>query len=108
MTRADDELIELEERLVARAVVRLRARVMAVVFGTVGGAGLFSATVWLVVRGGEQVGLHLGLLEHYFPGYSVTWPGAFVGLGYGSFVGAVVGWTGAWVYNRVAREPAVR
>lgn len=100
---ADDRQSATREReLLAAAVARLRAGVMAVVFGMVGGAGLFLATVWLLVRGGTNVGKHLSLLGHYFPGYAVTWPGSFLGLFYGALTGAVVGWLVAWVYNRVA------
>jgi hypothetical protein len=93
---------QFESALLRTAVVRLRSRVMAVVFAMVGGAGLFLATAWLLVRRGTDVGLHLSLLNNYFPGYSVTWPGAFIGLLYGALVGAVIGWSLAWVYNRVA------
>jgi ABC-type nitrate/sulfonate/bicarbonate transport system permease component len=75
---------------------------MAVVFGMVGGVGLSLATAWLVIRGGENVGKHLGLLRYYFPGYSVTWSGTVLGLFYGALVGALVGWLVAWIYNRVA------
>ena len=84
------------------AVARLRAGVMAVVFGMTGGALLFLATVWLVIRGGPNVGKHLRLLSNYFPGYTVTWGGAVMGFLYGAAVGAVVGWLVAWVYNWVA------
>ena len=69
---ADKTQVE-EWELVRPAIARLRASVMAVVFALVGGTGLFLATVWLVVRGGPNVGVHLGLLANYFPGYSVTW-----------------------------------
>lgn len=93
---------EEERELVASAIVRLRARVVALVFCMLGAAGLFIATAWLVLRGGEQVGLHLGLLANYFPGYTVTWPGAFVGAGYGGALGLGVGYSVAWIYNRVA------
>lgn len=84
------------------AIARLRAGVMAVVFGMVGGFGLFAATVWLLIRGGPNVGQHLRLLVNYFPGYSVTWQGAIIGLVYGTLVGAGIGWMVAWIYNRVA------
>jgi len=100
MTVADVEARERE--LVGAAIVRLRARVMAVVFGWVGGCGLFVATAWLIVRGGPNVGQHLVLLRNYFPGYSVTWPGAFLGFLYGAAVGALLGWAIASIYNRVA------
>ena len=84
------------------AIVRLRARVMALVFGMVGGVGLFLATVWLLILGGEDVGAHLGLLGNYLPGYTVTWWGAFTGFGYGALIGALIGRAVARVYNQVA------
>ncbi len=92
----------VERQLVGAAIVRLRARVMAFVFAAVCGVGLFVATIWLVVRGGENVGYHLGLLSNYFPGYRVTVPGAFVGAAYAAVLGGIVGWVTAWIYNRVA------
>lgn len=88
--------------LIQSAVARLRASVMAVVFGLTGGIGLWFATIWLVLRGGQNVGYHLGLLSNYFPGYTVSWGGAFLGLCYGAIVGGLVGWSLAWIYNRVA------
>ena len=95
-----------ESELLRGAIARLRASVMAVTFGLAGGTGLFVATAWLVIRGGEVVGPHLGLLNNYFPGYSVTWIGAFVGAFYGALVGAAAGWVLAWTYNRVADRGA--
>lgn len=91
-----------EERLIRAAIARMRAGVMAIVFGMVGGAGLSVATAWLLIRGGENVGQNLGLLRHYLPGYSVTWPGAVVGLVYGAVLGALAGWSLARVYNAIA------
>ena len=85
--------------LIETAVARLRAGVLAI-----GGAGLFVATAWLLIKGGENVGATLGLLGNYLPGYAVTWPGAAVGLLYGAAIGAAMGWTLARVYNRLARR----
>lgn len=90
-----------ERALIERAVVRMRARIMAVVFGMLGGTALFLATAWLLLRGGPMVGQHLGLLGHYFPGYTVTWPGAFLGFVYGALVGGLLGYAVAWVYNQL-------
>jgi hypothetical protein len=42
------------------------------------------------------------LLRYYLPGYSVTWPGAFLGFFYGVLLGVVVGGMTGWIYNRVA------
>lgn len=90
------------EQFVRQSVARLRSSVMAVVFGLVGGLGIFLATLWLVIRGGVDIGAHLGLLRNYLPGYSVTWGGSLVGLIYGCLLGAAIGWSVAWIYNRVA------
>lgn len=95
-----------EVELIASAVARLRAGIMALVFGFCGGLGLFLATVWLVVQGGPNVGRHLGLLSNYFPGYSVSWTGALLGLIYGALLGGVIGYSLAWIYNRLARPRA--
>ncbi|REK08480.1 MAG: hypothetical protein DWQ36_08905 [Acidobacteria bacterium] len=91
-----------EEIILRRAVARLRAAVMAVTFGATGGAALFLATAWLLLRGGENVGQHLGLLRNYLPGYSVTWGGAVLGLAYGVVLGGIAGASLAWTYNRIA------
>jgi hypothetical protein len=97
-----------EEELIQAAIARMRAGIMAIVFGLMGGTGLFLATAWLLIRGGRNVGQTLGLLGHYFPGYEVTWPGSLIGLFYGALVGAVVGGSVAWIYNRVARWSEAR
>jgi len=90
-----------EEVLIRSAVARLRAGILAIVCGLLAGAGLFLATVWLVLQGGETVGPHLGLLRYYLPGYSVTWSGALLGFFYGLLLGVVVGGLIGWIYNRV-------
>ena len=96
------DLEKRQEQALAKTVARLRSGVMATVFGMTCGVGLWLATVWLVVRGGARVGEHLALLRYYFPGYSVSWGGAFVGLAYGLLTGAVTGFALAWLYNRLA------
>lgn len=100
----DSGLNSLERSLLEASVVRMRARVMGLGLGAMCGSGLFLVTAWLVIRGGPDVGRHLGLLRHYLPGYSVTWPGAVLGFGYGALIGAVAGWLLARVYNRVAKR----
>ena len=92
---------EHEVELIHSAIARLRAGIMAIVFGMVGGTGLLVATVWLLIRGGPMVGKTLGLLGNYFPGYTVTWGGSLIGFFYGAVLGALLGWSVAWIYNRV-------
>jgi hypothetical protein len=55
-----------------------------------------------VLRGGDPVGPHLGLLAQFFPGYSVSWPGVALGFLYGASTGALVGAFLAATYNRIA------
>lgn len=91
-----------EAEILAAHVARLRASVMAASFALLGGVGLFLATAWLLIQGGDPVGPHLSLLGNYFPGYAVTWGGACIGLGWGALVGGIVGWSLASIYNRLA------
>ena len=83
-------------------VARLRAGIVAIVVGLFSGAGLAVATLWLVVRGGPNVGQHLSLLRYYFPGYTVSPLGAMVGFCYAALIGALLGWSTAWIYNSIA------
>jgi len=93
---------ERERELIANAVARLRAGILAIVGGMLGGLGLFAATAWLLVRGGEHVGQHLQLLAQYYPGYAVSWSGALLGLFYGGVTGAVLGLAVGFLYNGIA------
>ena len=85
-----------------RAAARIQAGVLALVFAAVGGLGVFLMTVWLLIKGGPNVGVHLQLLGQYFWGYSVSWPGCFVGFFYGALVGGVGGWAVGALYNLFA------
>jgi hypothetical protein len=86
---------------VSRAVARIHAGVMALVCAVLCGGGLFIMTLWLVIKGGVNVGAHLGLLSWYFWGYRVTLPGAFVGLFWGALSGGIMGWFIGEVYNLI-------
>lgn len=91
-----------EREIISTTIARLRAGIMAIVCGLLAGTGLLVATIWLVLRGGPNVGQHLILLRNYLPGYTVTPGGAVLGFVYGFVLGGAVGWSTAWVYNRVA------
>lgn len=94
------EDVKLER--IRRPYVELQASVLAFAGAVLGGLGLFIMTVWLVIKGGDTVGPHLGLLGQYFPGYSVSWGGAFLGLFYGALAGGLAGAAVGWIYNFVA------
>ena len=91
-----------EEEQIAKAVVELNAKLLGIVFGTLLGTGLFLVTIFLVVKGGENVGQHLELLSQFFPGYSVTYTGSLIGFAYAFAVGMVIGSVLGAVYNKVA------
>jgi len=84
-----------------RSILRIQAGVLACVGALLGGVGLFTMTVWLVLKGGPHVGAHLELLGQYFIGYSVTWSGSLIGLVYGAVLGGSIGWAIGVIYNRV-------
>jgi len=101
MTGVDMQTIHDEMREVSQVVLRLHATILAVVGSIVTGMGLFIITVWLVLKGGPPVGVHLQLLRHYFIGYSVSWSGSLIGLCYGALLGGVMGWSVGKIYNGV-------
>jgi hypothetical protein len=83
-------------------VLRMNAMMTAVALGVLVGLGLFVATNWLILKGGETVGPHLALLGQFFIGYKVTFLGSVIGLGYGFVSGFVVGFMLAVLHNRFA------
>lgn len=93
------QLSREEDREVRRAILRLNAQAWGMSFGVLLGLGLFVATVVLVLKGGENVGAHLSLLSVYFPGYRVSWPGAFLGFVYAFVLGYALGRVVGTVYN---------
>jgi hypothetical protein len=84
-------------------LVQIFARVdqvaLGLAVGVLSGSGLFLATAILLIKGGERIGPTLQLINNYIPGYSVTWPGAFVGALGGLILGFVLGWTVAFIRN---------
>ena len=98
MTPNGDEDLEL-----GRALARLNARAWGIAAGLLAGGGLFLATVALVIRGGPNPGPHLALLGAYFPGYTVSVAGSFIGFVYGFVLGYGAGRMIGLIYNRLAR-----
>lgn len=90
-----------QELELSRAIQRLNERAWGIAIGLLLGGGLFVATLVLVIRGGPTVGAHLGMLSVYFPGYSVSILGSFVGFVYAFVLGYALGRLVGIVYNRV-------
>jgi tetrahydromethanopterin S-methyltransferase subunit G len=93
--------VDADQELLERAVLKLDGNVWGLVFGILLGLMIFVATNFLLIKGGEVIGPHLGLLSQFLFGYSVSFVGSLIGFGYGLLYGYVAGFVTAWVYNRV-------
>ena len=91
----------VEEELIRRAVLRLNGNILGLVLGSMGALAIFIATNWLVLKGGEEVGPHMQLLDQFFYGYSVTFTGSIIGAAYLFIVGYLCGLFIGWIYNGV-------
>lgn len=98
--KSDDKNQISEEKLFS-GVLWLNVKVLGLALGLLFGLGLFLATNWLVLKGGEVVGPHLQLLSQYFIGYRVSFLGSFIGFAYGFAVGTLSGALIGLIYNKI-------
>jgi hypothetical protein len=80
--------------------MKLNVKALALTAGILWGATVFLATLWLLIRGYD--GTLISRLDHFYFGYSFSYPGAFVGLVWGFVDGTIVGAVFAWLYNKLA------
>jgi hypothetical protein len=90
-----------EEDEIRKAVVRLNGHILGFVMALLGALAIFISTNWLVLKGGEVVGPHMGLIDQFFIGYSVTFPGSLIGAAYAFVIGYASGLFVAMIYNGV-------
>jgi hypothetical protein len=93
--------MDAEEKNIEKAVMVLNAKLLGILLGFLCGFGLFLATIFLVIKGGQHVGEHLVLLRNFFPGYRVTLAGSVIGFFYGFVTGFLVGLVVGAVYNKI-------
>jgi protoporphyrinogen oxidase len=81
------------DELLDAAFARFDATALGAAVGAVAGLGLFLATAFLVLFHGGEPGdtVTLSLLAAYLTGYSVSWPGALLGLLEGGVLGFALG-----------------
>ena len=91
--------IDKADELLIRTFAKVDAIALGISCSLLSGLALGSATVILLIKGGDQIGRNLSLLAQYFPGYSVSWTGSIIGCAYGLVVGFAAGWTLALVRN---------
>lgn len=101
--RASFEPVDQTEMVLERAVLRLNANILGLVLGILSGLVIFIATNFLILKGGQVIGPHLGLLRAFFPYYSVTFLGSIVGFVWGLLSGYVAGFVIASIYNLVVK-----
>ena len=100
----NESLSDEEQRIVTSVITQAHEQSWGIAVGLLLGVGLFAATIWLVLKGGDSVGPHLSLLRAYFPGYSVTFLGGCVGFVYMFVIGYGIGRSVVTLYNRLAAK----
>lgn len=98
--------MKTEDVALQRVMLKLNGRAWGIAVGLLLGLGLFLATNILILKGGPQVGPHLGLLGAYLPGYRVTFLGSVIGFIYMFVIGYAIGRLIGLVYNRMIGAPS--
>ncbi len=96
---AEKQESEAPVEIIRARLLRLNATIHGIVAGLIAGLGIFIATNWLILKGGDVVGPHLSLLGQFFIGYRVTFVGSLIGFAYGFVLGFLVGYFIAKMYN---------
>jgi len=79
--------------------MNLNAKSLGLAGGILWSVMLFLMTL-LSIYTGYAAGF-LEIVESIYPGYGISWPGAFLGIIYGFIDGFVGGYILAWLYNKV-------
>ena len=87
------------DELILHAFAKIDRAAFGVGVGAVLGLLILLATILVILKGGEADGLDLQLLSQYYPGYTVTFGGALLGLFYGFLSGFLLGWFIALLRN---------
>ena len=93
--------MEAEDRAFQDVIQQLNGRAWGIAMGLLLGIGLFVATNFLVLKGGQEVGPHLALIGEYLPGYRVSFVGSLIGFVYLFVIGYGIGRIIGSVYNRM-------
>lgn len=89
------------DKLIIQSLAKLDKTALGIAMGSVFGAVIFVATNLLILKGGDEIGPNLALLNNYFVGFEVTFAGSLVGLFYGFITGFILGWLIAFLRNAV-------
>ena len=90
----DEDRVNLK---LLKAAIKFNARILGLTAGTLAAVVMYIATQASVVKWGDDSGGYLGLLAIFFPGYSVSTTGAWIG----AFWAFIYFSTGSWLSYRV-------
>lgn len=89
------------DAIIISSLAKLDSLALGISLGTLCGLTIFIATVFLIYKGGEEIGPNLELLSQYFIGFEVTERGSVIGLIYGFFFGFFLGALIAFLRNSI-------
>ena len=84
-----------------KAAIRFNARILGLTAGTLAAAVIYVATQASMVKWGGDSGGYLGLLAIFFPGYSVSSTGAWIGAFWAFIYFGTCSWLSYRVYGKV-------
>jgi hypothetical protein len=93
---ADDLALDLQ-----LAFAPIHKRAFGIAVGSALALVLAVVTIVQLVFFGPEAPPNLELLNEYFYGYAVSWPGVFIGAFWAAVVGFVIGWFSAFCRNLV-------
>ena len=94
---------EINVRLL-RAAIRFNSLILGLTGGTIAALVVYLATQSSISQWGEESSKYLGLLAVFFPGYSVTPTGAWIGAFWGFVYAAIFSSLSYRLYGRVLGE----
>ena len=84
-----------------KTAIRFNARILGLTAGTLAAVVIYIATQASIVKWGDDSGGYLGLLAIFFPGYSVSSIGAWVGAFWAFIYFGTCSWLSYRVYGKV-------
>lgn len=102
MVMALREQADSDDLLLMALFARMDTVAMSIAVAVVFALSLALATTVLLLQGapeGMPIGTNLSALGNILPGYSVTWPGVFIGAAWAGVIGAIAGFLAATIWN---------
>ena len=84
-----------------KTAIRFNARILGLTAGTLAAVVIYIATQASIVKWGDDSGGYLGLLAIFFPGYSVSSAGAWIGAFWAFIYFGTCSWLSYRVYGKV-------